>query len=202
MQEEINILRDVLRLVTVEEIEQLTTIVDPSYKISLTNILETYFWGEKIVTPTVKEKDENTKDDDKEGQILSQAKILPFTKENNSKNEASPLANKVAKIQETEAETKTSISAVTPAKTKMVKKVVNGVLFEEEEIIEEEKVDRVAYIIEEQLRSKESQRKIKMQEIYDLYKQTASVAIDQEKKHKGDLGKSLNIGVLINKKQS
>ena len=204
-EEELNILRNILRLITPEEVEQLTTILDPTYKIPLTSILEKYFWGSGE-----KDKKDNAaqaEDESKVGHPIettnsdtaqtSQAKILPFNK---SSEESSSVAT--SSLAATSKDATNTSSAIIPAKIKTVRKVVNGVLLEEEEIVEEEKIDRVAYIIEEQMRSKESQRKIKMQEIYDLYKQTAAVAIDQEKKLKGDMARSANVGVLINKKQN
>lgn len=49
---------------------------------------------------------------------------------------------------------------------------------------------------------RESQKKLKSAEVFQLYKKSSSISSEQIKHSKDDLSKSTNIGVLVNKKQA
>lgn len=59
-----------------------------------------------------------------------------------------------------------------------------------------------SFIISEKVRFKENYNKIKSKEVLSLYEKNAAFDIEREKSHKEDLSSSSNIGVLVNKKQA
>lgn len=59
-----------------------------------------------------------------------------------------------------------------------------------------------SFIISEKIRFKDNYNRIKSKEVLSLYKKNASVDINREKSNKDDASKTSNIGVLVNKKQA
>ncbi len=59
-----------------------------------------------------------------------------------------------------------------------------------------------SFIISEKTRFKENYNKIKSKEVLSLYEKNASFDIQREKNQKEDISSSSNVGVLVNKKQA
>lgn len=75
-----------------------------------------------------------------------------------------------------------------------------SVAFEEEEVIEEQ-IETSVFILAEQRKLKKSQKRLKGQEVLQLYQKNAAVSVEQEKQANQDMSKSTNSGILINKKR-
>ncbi len=175
------IIKDLLRILTHFEIDELTTESVGGEKVSLTKMLLDKISKKQVQSP-VKEKIENEQE-----RVESKAKIIPFGK-------AIADDYKIENIKSSEKVIKEDI------KNKLSTEDI--VLGKQEEEIVEEKIDSNVFILDEQRKSKESQRKLREKEIVHLYQQNAAVAIDQERINNKDLSKSTDVGVLINKRRS
>lgn len=57
------------------------------------------------------------------------------------------------------------------------------------------------FILQEKKRLEVNQKKLKSREIFKLYLQESQLNLEAEKKHSQDLKKSIDVGVLVDKKQ-
>ena len=178
----ITILRDLLRILTPEEIDELTTVSASSSRVSLTDVIENYFNGVDILSENYEAKED-----------IDTSNVIPL----NSKTSKVIVEKKIESPQVEEEGIKQK-----KEKSDAKKEKKDPLFFDEEDVVIEEKVDATVFILEEQRKSKDSLKKMKQKEIFSLYRSNAAVAIDQEKKFKNDLSKSTNVGVLVNKKQS
>lgn len=62
--------------------------------------------------------------------------------------------------------------------------------------------EATTFIINEKTRFKDNYNKIKSKEVLSLYKKNASFDMEREKVNNEDMSKSANLGVLVNKKQA
>ena len=70
---------------------------------------------------------------------------------------------------------------------------------EEEESIEN--LNTGGFILQQKKRLENNQKKLKSREVFKLYQQESQVNLEAEKKHSQDLKKSIDVGVLVDKKQ-
>lgn len=181
-----NLFADILRILTPDELSVLTTVSEGEQLFSLTEMMEREF-----VIPRLRQK--STSD--------NKAKILPFTKGaktgEDRKVEAEALAKNLAE------EIKTGEHK--PDEVNDLKVAPTDEIFNDpdvsDEALEAKVIDLGDFIIKEKQRLKESQKKLKEQEVFGLYKKSASVDLEQEKLLKNDMSKSANGGILVNKKQ-
>lgn len=187
-----NLFADILRILTPDELRSLTTVSESEQLFSLTEMMENEF-----VTPRLREKKsiKTTSSDAK-------AKILPFTssveisKSEENKNSAEALAIVVAE----------EIKSGEIKATEMNVRVgPQDEVFKEPSIENSESENNVIdigdFIIREKSKLKDSQKKLKEQEVFGLYRKSAAVDLEQEKLLKNDMSKSANGGILVNKKQ-
>ncbi len=64
-----------------------------------------------------------------------------------------------------------------------------------------ESLNTGGFILQQKKRLESNQKKLKSREVFKLYQQEAQVNLDAEKKHSQDLKKSIDVGVLVDKKQ-
>jgi len=191
-----NLFSEVLRLITPEELNILTTVGETEHLFSLGEMMEKEFVIERLRKPVE----------------MSKAKILPFEKTIEKPLEklqegmavqsenAQALAKAVAgelKSGEIKPEEVNSVRVTSESKLLQESAVVEGAPENEETKV----LDMGDFILREKQRLKESQKKLKEKEVFGLYRKSASVDLEQEKFLKGDLSKSSNGGILINKKQ-
>lgn len=168
-----SILTDVLRILTPEEISELTTSSSSSNRVELTDLLNQFEDGDEVYFGEVEDE--------------GGAKILPF----NAKKE----------VDETPAEDEIIYSAG-PAVCEYLEHYLKKLEMGNTAISKSgEKVETSVFILKEKERFKYVQSKLKQKEVMGLYMKNANVDIEQEKTLKDDLSKSSRSGVLINKKQ-
>lgn len=165
------LLTSILRLLTPEEINELTTQSDGVNRFNLTDMLD-----QDLREGLVFEENE-----DGEG-----AKILPFKKEE-SEEEAQD------KVVYFEAGEKVS--------EYMQHYFLKTTLGNTATDNSGNTLDTSVFILNEKKRFEYSQAKLKEKEIIGLYRKNASVDIEQEKSIKDDMSKSTKYGILVNKKQ-
>jgi hypothetical protein len=169
----INLLTDYLRLITPEEISELTTAYAGNSRVELTELLEHVSGGSPLEF----------------GEDAEGAKILPFV---NKTNEV---------LAKSDDELANEVSAG-PNVIEFVAHFLHVVsLGETSRGSSGEAVETSTFIINEKERFKYAQEKMKQKEIMSLYMKNALVDIEQEKTLKDDLSKSSQVGVLVNKKQ-
>jgi hypothetical protein len=176
-----NLFQDVFRILTPEEIGILTTVTESVHKQSLVDLLTEKCLAKK---KTAEGESENKPASDEE--------------------KAKEVAEEVQK-DKVEASSVEQVKEVENVKDEEVKEVSSKrkkrIFEEEEEEVVEEMVDLTSFILDEQKKTKELEKKIKKNEIYKNYQDHSKASIGQQKVNKNDLGKSANIGILINKKR-
>lgn len=181
-----NIFADILRILTPDELSVLTTVSEGEQLFSLTEMMESEF-----VSPRLRQKISGD----------HRAKIIPFTKVAKTSEDRQTQAEGLAKDVAEELKS----GGVNPEEMNTVRVKEGDQLFQEpdvsEEGIEAKVLDLGDFIIKEKQRLKESQKKLKEQEVVGLYRKSASVDLEQEKMLKNDMSKSANGGILVNKKQ-
>lgn len=166
-----NLLMEVFRVITPEEINELTTLSGGMQRVSITEYLTLKHRGEEL---------------DFSPAVNGVAKILPFNllkqKDEAEEKELFLTGKKVDEyIQQWIIKEKLGDTA---------RDVVTG-----------KAVETSTFIIKEKKRFAYNQAKLKSQEVLLLYKKSLSVDIEQERNFKDDLSKSSRSGVLVNKKQ-
>jgi len=179
------LIMNLMRVLTPEEINDLTTTYCGEKRVSLTSLMVD---GPDSKKPEEVEEDQN------------QAKILPFNKKE----------SEVFK-QASTAEEKNQYFCGEEIQ-KLFRKLYGlkensmaGVIQDEApdvDITIKEKKSASTFILEEKVKLESSQRKLKSSDIIKTYKQVLSVDLEIEKKHKDDLRWSSSQGQLINKKQA
>lgn len=179
----------ILRLVTPEEIEELTSSSSGGAQESLTS----------LVLSQMADFDAVDVCEDEDGG----AKILPFNmgagkKKKRVRDSIDEEIEGFAKRSE-EAESRRE-EALRLASEKNVHFSGGSVAFEEEEQLDE-KLDTSVFILAEQRKLKKSQERLKVKEVIGLYRKNAAVSVEQEKKINEDMSKSTYSGVLINRRR-
>ncbi len=186
MNENLPIFR-ILRFITPDEIEEMTSSSSGGAQVSLTS----------IALKRIASFDEEDKEEDDGG-----AKILPFT--TGAKKERHQRDSIDEEIESFEKRTVEADKRREDAKRLATERNVHfssgGVAFEEEEVVDE-KLDTSVFILAEQRKLKKSQEKLKVKEVIGLYQKNAAVSVEQEKKINEDMSKSTYSGVLINRRR-
>lgn len=189
--EERRLLSEVMRIMTPEELNILTTVSESELLVSLTEMMEQEFVIPRLRSLSASE---------------TKAKILPFAKKagDGSETKISEVREKEAKALAQDLAEELKSGGVNPDEVNSVRVTAQSELLKEPDATEDQEdkvIDLGDFIIREKRRLKESQKKLKEQEVVSLYRKSASVDLEQEKYLKGDLTKSANGGILINKKQ-
>lgn len=178
---------NLMRILTPEEINDLTTTYYSEKRVSLTALLDENFLGIKVEEESSEEADEN------EGK----AKILPFNQK---------LENQEAVEEE-----------ILKGQYRVGKQVLllfnklygisadsfDGMKVDQVDVkIEKGKKGTSLFILDQKEKLDSSQRKLKTKEVMGTYAKVASVDIQTEKEHKDDMSWSSHSGLLVNKKQS
>ncbi|MCK5882561.1 MAG: hypothetical protein KAG61_02645 [Bacteriovoracaceae bacterium] len=179
----------ILRLITPEEIEELTSSSTGGAQESLTSLMLSQLANFDAVGHS---------DEDDSG-----AKILPFNMAagKKSKRARDSIDDEIeghSKRAE-EAETRRE-EAIRLASEKSVQFNGGSVAFDEEVQLDE-KLDTSVFILAEQRKLKKSQERLKIKEVIGLYQKNAAVSVEQEKKVNEDMSKSTYSGILINRRR-
>ncbi len=168
----IDLISGLLRIITPEEINELTSTSKGSVRLSLTDLMKMRMDGEELdFSPEAEE---------------AGAKILPFQRADNKE------------ILEDEHEEFSAGDKVIEYLTHFFKciELKNSAIDEEGRT-----KDTSVFIINEKERFDYCRKQLKSREVLGLYMKNASVDIEQEKMIQDDLSKSTRTGVLIDKKQ-
>ncbi len=175
------LIMNVLRIITPEEIGEITTKHNGGKFLSLTELIDERM--EKNIIRDFNDPDH-------------EAKILPFSK---NKAEAEPTAaTEEPDIDKAEGELRPltaefSLEHVAASSTDVEEE------FEQKDHDTSENMS--SFILIEKERFKRSQQTLKKKEIMDLYQKTAKVEVEQIKHTNQNLTSGSNDGVLVNKKQ-
>jgi hypothetical protein len=183
-----NIITYILRLVTPEEIGEITTKHNGGKFFPLTELA-----NERLVEGI--HRDFSVPLDIADSQM---AKILPFTKggveviEDQNIDENTETSSPIID----EAHIKDSLSKMA---IEMASKKKNKTA-DEEVLIHKEGETLSTFILIEKARLRKSQKSLKQLEILELYNKTSSVDVEQLKAFDDGSGQSLEVGILVNKK--
>lgn len=186
-----NLFSEVLRILTPDELSVLTTVTEGEQFFSLTEMME-----QEFVVPRLRSISSSN----------GKAKILPFTKDValDSLPKSTEVRGDEAKVLAKEVAEELKSGDINPEEVNSVRVTAQSELLQEPDVSEEGQakvLDLGDFIIREKQRLKDSQKKLKEQEVVGLYRKSASVDLEQEKLLKNDLSKSANGGILVNKKQ-
>ena len=184
------IIQNLFRILTPEEISELTTSFSGKKKVSLSMLVKADMDG--LDYEEVIEKEQGG-DEDSE---IGKAKILPFEEAH----------------ADVEAEEKVLVFQVGPRVSKLMieygkvfaeldKKVLGQKRFAKKKSLSGKK-QTSTLILEQKKKLHKSYSKIKSMEVLSLYKDTSSIDIEQQKRSKEDFSASSQLGVLIDKKQA
>ncbi len=197
-----SILMDVLRIITPDEIGELTNMTTSDYRVPLTGIIEKKVSGNFI---------NHDHEDEKK------AKIIPLN-ENKESTEFQEIKPNIERVEEIANSLSSEIiKEDKPTDSQPATKDIfkNHEASNISELLTPETANKkensrqkesesdfssTVFILNEHAKSQKNQKKLKEIEVYGLYKKTASVSIEQEKKLKDDLSKSSSSGILVNKK--
>jgi hypothetical protein len=182
------LIMNLMRILTPEEINDLTTTYYGEKRVSLTALLDEDFLG---ISP-----EENS---DTEEVEENKAKILPFNKD-----------AEVPVPQDSPAEVIKGQHKVGQNVLKLFNKLYgisedsfDGMRTEQVDVkIEKSRKGTSLFILDQKEKLESSQKKLKTKEVMGTYAKVASMDIQTEKEHKDDLAWSSHSGLLVNKKQS
>ena len=168
------LLGHLLRILTPDELNELTTTSKGRNLVSLTKMLSSDL------------------DEEESG-----AKILPFKKKEDEQEESSSEEVKSERLLALNIECGTKCKIILDDHVKRIT-VLNRDYSKNCPVSQETS----SFIISEKSRFKDNYNKIKSKEVLSLYEKNASLDIQREKTNKEESSSSSNIGVLINKKQA
>lgn len=179
---------NILRIITPEEIGEITTKHNGGKFLSLTDLID-----ERIEKNILRNFQEDA------APVLHDAKILPFKKPSDDNDEGKEFTS-----QDTDTKFDPDEEVVEEAMslTAMLDEDHQGTA--QDDVTEKshrEDENMSSFILIEKERFKRSQQVLKKKEIMDLYQQTAKVEVEQIKHANQNLASSGLDGVLINKKQ-
>ncbi|MEH0860170.1 MULTISPECIES: hypothetical protein [unclassified Halobacteriovorax] len=172
MMEQSNLIRHLLRIITPEEVTDLTTFGDMDAKDTLTNLLISHNQGQEITyTPS------------------GMAKIIPFPGQEEAVADLT-----IDGLDQGEIFTGHRVH-------QFINNFITKVKFESHKVHPGAKpVETTTFIINEKERFKNVYTKIKGKEVLDLYAKNSVVDLEQERKNRRDLSQNSSTGVLVNKK--
>ena len=185
------IIMSLFRLLTPEEISELTTSSSGNERVELNNLIEFELQGNDYKDY----KAHQEKLEQEKNEVEHKAKVLQL----NSKNETSTTAEQInltipeniKSILDSFILRCRELEKNPLGKKRLDKKKRNGL-----------KKQMSTFILEEKDKMDESYAKLKTVEIMSLYKKNASVDIGLQKNNSDDLKKSSQSGVLVNKKRA
>jgi len=190
-----NLFRDILRLITPEEVAVLTDTVLGRQKVMLKLIVQEDLGlipvGSKDVQVPVKKIDSP----EVVNNVELQAKIIPFEIPMSEQTVAEPML--AAPSPENLEEAKDS----GPLNDFVKINEDGSVIFKEEELEVAEKVDMTEFILSEREKCKEISFAMKKKEVMELYNKNATIDLSRERAQKKDASRKHNDGILINRKQ-
>jgi hypothetical protein len=204
-----NLFRDILRLITPEEVALLTDSVMGRQKVMLKLIV---LEDLGLVVPQVitEEPEAAVTQSDVIVAEDNLAKIIPFKKMSEEKLEPSAVEELSAQIEV--AQTAEAIPAPTPTEEEKNKESFDenyveinedgSVKFKEDEVVFEEKVDLTEFILTQQEKCKEASHGMKKKEVMELYSKNSTVDLSRERAQRSNPSRKHNDGILINRKQS
>ena len=181
------IIQNLFRILTPEEISELTTSFSGKKKVSLSLLVQADMKG--LNYEDVIEKEQTGEEEE------HKAKILPFDEETESKELEEPLILQVGQrvlklLHEYEKVFKELDKKVLGQKRFSKKRSSTG------------RKQTSTLILEQKKKLHNSYSKIKSMEVLTLYKDTSNVDIEQQKRSKEEFSSSSKLGVLVNKKQA
>lgn len=182
------LIKNLLRILTPEEIAELTTSSSEKKKVSLSLLIQSDLEGEDY--EEVMEKYQKVGESKEEE--LSEAKILPFDTEG--------VEEGVAFTFQTGQRVHSLIQEYGKVFAELDKKVLGNKRFPKKNSFSGKK-QTSELILEQKKKLHASYSRIKSQEILSLYRETNSTEI-QKSKSEEDFSYSSKLGVLINKKQA
>lgn len=193
------IIRQLLRLFTPEEINELTTTSIGRKKVSLTQLVTKRINNESISESDFAQVD----DDDDENAVEHEAKILDFNSTNESDNIDDEQSEEA--VEEYILECGQKVEAVLRKFQKNCSewdKKINNSSRPKRNLDGVRKKEVSTFILEEKQKIEKSYSMLKSVEIMALYRKNSQVDIEQQKNNKDDLNKAAQSGLLINKKQA
>lgn len=180
---------NILRIITPEEIGEITTKHNGGKFLSLTDLID-----ERIEKNILRNFQEDA------APVLHDAKILPFKKPSDEDNEGNEISSQDT---DTKFDPNEDVTEEAVSLTAMLDEDHQSTTKEDEvtEKSHREDENMSSFILIEKERFKRSQQVLKKKEIMDLYQQTARVEVEQIKHANQNLASSGLDGVLINKKQ-
>ena len=179
------------RLLTPEEISELTTSSSGNERVELNNLIEFELLGNDYKDY----KAHQQKIEEEQSQIEHKAKVLQLDSKNETKknleNIIITIPDNIKIILDSFILRCKELEKNPLGKKRLDKKKRNGL-----------KKQMSTFILEEKDKMDESYAKLKTVEIMSLYKKNASVDIDLQKNNSDDLKKSSQSGVLVNKKRA
>ena len=181
------LIMNLMRILTPEEINDLTTTYYGDKRVSLTSLLDEDFLG--IVA----------KDEEEESEIEGKAKILSFNKDSEVVTPKESSENKI----KGQYKVGKNVLKVYNKHYGISENSFDGMRGEQVDVkIEKRRKGTSLFILDEKEKLDSSQRKLKTKEVMGTYAKVASVDIQTEKDHKDDLSWSSHSGLLVNKKIS
>ncbi len=183
-----HIIQQLFRILTPEEISQLTTSFSGVKKVSLSLLVKADMDGLNFEEVIEREQNEDEKGD-------ADAKILPFEDTEEVSAEEAVLVFQVGpRVSELLIE-------YSKVFAELDKKILGQKRFPVRRSASGKK-QTSTLILEQKKKLHKSYSKIKSAEVMTLYKDTSNVDIEQQKRSKEEFNSSSKLGVLINKKQA
>jgi hypothetical protein len=174
---------NLLRIITPEEIGEITTKHNGGKFLSLTSLVK-----ERVEKNIARDF---SKPIEEEGKT---AKILPFSREEMlADGESEGQLSEDSEILIDPEHIKDSLSKLAHS--------MNKDRVDKEKTIHNQDENMSSFIMIEKARLKKSQQSLKQKEILDLYRKTSNVDVEQMKGQGENLSQSRELGVLVNKKQ-
>jgi hypothetical protein len=204
-----NLFRDILRLITPEEVALLTDSVMGRQKVMLKLIVQEDLGLIAPQVPTEKPEVVVVQSDASAAED-NLAKIIPFEKT----SEELPVPSVVEELgaQSEVDQTDETVTASNPTADEIVKENIDenyveinedgSVKFKEDEVVFEEKIDLTEFILTQQEKCKEASHGMKKKEVMELYSKNSTVDLSRERAQRSNPSRKHNDGILINRKQS
>lgn len=183
------LVKNLLRILTPEEIAELTTSSSEKKKVNLSLLIQSDLNGENYIEVMETYQNPDDGNDEKE---LGEAKILPFGEEE--------VEEEVSFVFQVGQRVNSLIEEYGKVFAELDKKVVGAKRFPKKRSFSGKK-QTSELILEQKKKLHESYSKIKSQEVLSLYQETNSNEVQKRTKDE-DFSYSSKLGVLINKKQA
>lgn len=191
----IGLLKALLRILTPEEINDLTTSSNSEDKVPLSAVLDDICYGRRLhIADELIGQEASESDDTNSGA----PKILPFNNSEPVGHEHCKYPRELAYVQAGPRVYKLILEGMRDASN--IFKSAKDLKYVRPYSDEDEK--GTIFILREKLKMQNSQRRLKEKEVLSLYEKNANINIEQEKINRDDMTKSTQYGVLINKKQA